>query len=61
VTAPKSSTEIDRLAALVDRRLAAMECAKEPPTVGELNGVRRLVDWLIRERAIAQSRQLTTR
>jgi hypothetical protein len=56
-----SSTEIDRLAALVDRRLAAMERANKPPTVAELNAVRRLIDWLNGERAIEQSRTLTTR
>jgi hypothetical protein len=61
VTAPKSSTEIDRLAAQVDRRLGAMERAKNPPTVTGLNAVRRLIDWLNRERAIEQSRKLTTR
>jgi hypothetical protein len=61
VTAPKSSTQIDRVAALVDRRLAAMERATEPPTVAELNAVRRMVDWLSREREIEKSRTLTTR
>jgi hypothetical protein len=57
----KGQTEVERLGALIDRKLSAMERQEKPPTVAELNAVRRLVDWLNRERAIEQSRTLTTR
>ncbi len=57
----KGQTEVERLAALVDRKLSAMERQEKSPSHTELNAVRRLVDWLNRERAIEQSRQLTTR
>jgi hypothetical protein len=57
----RGQTEVERLAALVDRRLAAMERQEKPLSLAELNAVRRLVDWLNRERAIEQSRTLTTR
>jgi hypothetical protein len=57
----KGHTEVERLGALVDRKLGAMERQEKPPSVAELNAVRRLVDWLNRERAIEQSRTLTTR
>jgi hypothetical protein len=57
----RGQTEVERLAALVDRRLAAMERQEKPQSLAELNAVRRLVDWLNRERAIEQSRTLTTR
>ena len=54
-------TEVERLAALVDRKLGAMERQEKPLSLAELNGVRGLIDWLNRERAIEQSRTLTTR
>jgi hypothetical protein len=57
----RGQTEVERLAALVDRRLAAMARQEKPLSLAELNAVRRLVDWLNRERAIEQSRTLTTR
>jgi hypothetical protein len=52
-------TEVERLAALVDKKLGAMERQEEPPSLAELNAVRRLVDWISRERAIGESRKLT--
>jgi hypothetical protein len=57
----KGHTEVERLGALVDRKLGAMERQEKPPSVAELNAVRSLVDWLNRERAIEQLRTLTTR
>jgi hypothetical protein len=64
MTAKKPQTEVERLAALVDRKLAAMEKSKKTPTLAELNATRRLVDWLVREREIAdsleRSKKLTT-
>lgn len=54
-------TEVERLAALVDRKLSAMERQEKPLSLAELNGVRRLIDWLSRERVIEQSRDPTTR
>jgi hypothetical protein len=59
--AAKGQTEVERLGALVDRKLGAMERQKEPLSLAELNATRRLIDWVNRERAIEQSRQLTTR
>jgi hypothetical protein len=56
---PGKQTEVDRLAALVDRKLAAMERQKRPPSLAELNATRRLIDWLNRERQVARSRELT--
>jgi hypothetical protein len=53
--------QVGRLAALIDRKLGAMERQKEPPSLTELNATRRLIDWVNRERAIEQSRTLTTR
>jgi hypothetical protein len=53
-------TERQRLAALVDRKLRAMEQAKKPPSLAELNGVRRLIEMLERERQIEEARRLTT-
>ena len=57
----KNQTEIARLAALVDRKLTAMEKAKKPPTLAELNATRRLIDWLNRERWLERVRELTIR
>ena len=57
----KGQTEIERLAALVDRKLSTMERQEKPVSLAELNGMRRLIDWLNRERAIEQSRTVTTR
>ena len=54
-------TEVERLAALVERKLAAMEGQKKPPSLVELNAARRLVEWLNRERSIARARELTMR
>jgi hypothetical protein len=48
----KGQTEVERLAALVDRKLSAMERQEKPLSLAELNGARRLVDWINRERAI---------
>jgi hypothetical protein len=42
----KGQTEVERLAALVDRKLSAMERQEKPLSLAELNGVRRLIDWL---------------
>ena len=56
----KGQTEIERLAALVDRKLSTMERQEKPVLLAELNGMRRLIDWLNRERAIEQSRTVTT-
>jgi hypothetical protein len=56
----KGQTEVERLGALVDRKLGAMERQEKPLSLAELNGMRRLIDWLNRERAIEQSRTLTT-
>ena len=57
----KGQTEVERLAALVDRKLSAMERQEKPLSLAELNGVRRLIDWLQRERQLERTRQLTTR
>jgi hypothetical protein len=57
----KGQTEVERLAALVDRKLDELERQEKRLSLAELNAVRRLVDWLNRERAIEQSRTLTTR
>ena len=53
-------TEIERLAAQIDRKLAAMEARDTPPSLAELNGTRRLIEWLDSERRLARSRKLTT-
>jgi hypothetical protein len=45
----KQQTEVNRLAALVDRKLAAMERQRKPPSLADLNATRRLIDWLNRE------------
>jgi hypothetical protein len=42
----KGHTEVERLGALVDRKLGAMERQEKPLSLAELNGVRRLIDWL---------------
>ncbi len=42
----KGQTEVERVAALVDRKLSAMERQEKPPSHTELNAVRRLVDDL---------------
>jgi hypothetical protein len=59
VSAPKRQTEVDRLAALVDRRLTEMERRKNAPSLAELNAVRRLIDWLNGERQLEAARELT--
>jgi hypothetical protein len=55
VVTAKGQTEVERLAALVDRKLSAMERQEKPLSLAELNGIRRLIDWLARERAIEQA------
>jgi hypothetical protein len=59
VTPAKRQTEVERLAALVDRKLAAMERQRKPPPLAKLNATRRLIDWLNRERALEQARAVT--
>lgn len=57
----KKQSEVDRLGALVDRKLKAMENAKRAPSLSELNAARRLIDWLNRERQLEQAKDLTVR
>jgi hypothetical protein len=54
-------TEVERLAGLIHRKLAAMECQTKPPSLGELNAARRLIDWLNRERELRRAKEITTR
>jgi hypothetical protein len=57
---PQKETEVERLARLVDKKLESLEAAEKPPTTSELNAVRRLIEWVDRERALERSRKLTT-
>jgi hypothetical protein len=59
VAASKKPTEVARLAALVDRKLKAMEKSKKAPSLTELNATRRLVEMLERERSLERARELT--
>jgi hypothetical protein len=59
----KQPTEIERLTRLIEEKLADMERraeAGELPSVGELNGARRLALWLESERQIEHARDLTS-
>jgi hypothetical protein len=59
VTAKRRKSEVERLAALVDRKLRAMERQKAAPSLADLNATRRLIEWLNRERQLEQARELT--
>jgi hypothetical protein len=61
VSAKKPITEVDRLTALIERKLKAMERQKKPPSLADLNSARRLIDWANRERQIEQARGVTLR
>jgi hypothetical protein len=54
-------TEVHWRAALVDRKLVAMEKAKKPLSLSELNATRRLVDWLNSARRLERVRELKVR
>ena len=58
MTAKRS--EVDRLAALVDRKLTALERRKKAPSLAELNATRRLIEFLNRERELEGAREVTT-
>jgi hypothetical protein len=61
MTPKNRQTEVERPAALVERKLAAMEDQKKPPSLAELNAARRLIAWLNVERSIARAKELTIR
>ncbi len=55
--------DIERLAALIEAKLADLESrteAGEAPSTSELNALRQLVMWAEGERELAQIRDLTT-
>ena len=55
--------DIERLAALIEAKLADLESrteAGEAPSTSELNALRRLVMWAEGERELADVRALTT-
>ncbi len=54
--------DIERLAALIEAKLADLESRTEegdPPSTSELNALRRLVMWAEGERELAAARALT--
>jgi hypothetical protein len=57
------NSEIQRLSTVIEERLADLERRTkrgETPSIAELNGVRRLIEWVERERDFAEARALTS-
>jgi hypothetical protein len=58
----EKGSESERLTALIEKKLADLEARAEEGeslSLAELNGVRRLVNWVESERQLAQARELT--
>jgi hypothetical protein len=56
----RNRSDRERYDALVDRGLSALEQREKPPTVAELNGLRRLIERRDQERQLEEARRLTT-
>jgi hypothetical protein len=56
----RKPTDQARFDALVERGLRELKRRKKPPTVAELNGLRRLMERRDQERQLEEARRLTT-
>jgi hypothetical protein len=53
----RKQTDQQRLDALIDRKIDAMERSEQPPSLADLNSARRLLEWRATERAVREARE----
>jgi hypothetical protein len=54
----RKGTDEERLNALIERKLDAMERSARPPSLADLNSARRLLEWRASERQLREAREL---